>query len=441
MAKIKMTATVNYKFLMDCQNDPVIDTVVLEGSTRSSKTYSIIQYLIIEWCIKKEGSAVRCFRYDSTTHNTTTIADFKEIMRDLGLWESGSWNGQEKIFRFLNGSVFAFSATSDKQKLHGLKQDVAYYNEVMEIPEESHTQISYRTTELTIMDFNPSFSRHWVFQQLIDTDLPNVAYKHSTYKDNPFLTPKQIDEIEKYEPTPENKKRGTADDYKWSVWGLGKRGKIEGAVFKLYEVVDFFPDPEHCQRYGIGMDFGYTTDPTGIVECALFQDGLYLRELCYETGLLTTPNHTRPDEPSIEGRLNDLGIGKDVKIYADCAEAKSIADLNLSGFNVVPSDKSKGTSKFGSIIDGINIMKKYKIYIHKASHNLLVEFENYKWAKNTLGVDLGKPIDEYNHLIDGARYWARTELQMHEYAKKGHGRSYLGKVSGRQPRSRGRQFR
>ena len=438
MAKIEVTN--NYKFLLDCHKDPEKDFIVLEGSTRSSKTYSIIQYLIIEWCLGKEGSVVRCFRYDSTDHNDTTIADFKEIMHSLDIWETaGSWNGTSKVYSWKNGSIFAFSATSDVGKLHGKKQDVAYLNEVMQIQEDAYTQISYRTNILTICDFNPSFSRHWIFSQFIDSDLPFVAYKHSTYRDNPFLTPKQIGEIEKYKPSPENRRRGTEDAYKWAVWGEGKRGKIEGAVFKLYEVTDFFPNPRHCQRYGLGLDFGYTTDPTGIIECALFQDGLYLRELCYETGLLTTPNHTRPDEPSIEGRLKELGIGNDVKIYADCAEAKSIADLNLSGFNVIPSDKSKGNSKFGSIIDGINVMKKYKIYLYKGSHNLQVEFEQYKWATNTLGVDLGKPIDNYNHLIDGARYFCRTELQSYEYAKSNSSNSRQAISSSRAPR--GRRFR
>ncbi len=436
MSEVAITVTTNYEFLMECHNNEAIDTVVLEGSTRSTKTYSIIQYLIIEWCMQREGSTVRCFRYDSTTHNATTIADFKEVMATLGFWGMGSWNGQEKIFRFDNGSIFAFSATSDKQKLHGLKQDVAWYNESMEIPEESHSQISYRTRLLNIMDFNPSFSQHWIFSQLVDADRPNVAYKHSTYQDNPFLTPKQIDEIEKYEPTPENKKRGTADQYKWDVYGLGKRGQVEGAIFKLHGVTDFFPDPEHCQRYGIGLDFGFSLDPTGIVECALFQDQLYLRELCYETGLITTPNLSRPNEPSIEGALNDLNISKDTKIYADCAMPQQIADLQYSGFNVIACTKGKD-----SIINGLNLMRERKIFIHKASHNLRVEFERYKWKQDTRGVWKNEPIDDYNHLIDGARYWCMAELQMAKYAKKGGTTPRMAiSTTSRPPKSRTRKY-
>lgn len=422
---------------MECHKKPEINTIVMEGSTRSTKTYSIVQYLILEWCIKKAGSIVRCFRFDSTTHNATTITDFKEIMNSFGLWGQGSWNGQEKIFRFNNGSIFAFSATSDKQKLHGLKQDVAWYNEAVEIPEESHSQISYRTKHLTLMDFNPSFSQHWIFSQLVDADLEHVAYKHSTYKDNPFLTPKQIDEIEKYKPTDENKRRGTANEYMWSVYGCGERGHVEGAVFKLYEVSDFFPDPELCQRHGYGLDFGFSQDPVGLIECAIFQDNLYLRELCYEKGLITTPNVSRPNEPSIEGVMKELGIDKNSKIYADCANPQQIADLCYSGFNVIACTKGKD-----SIVNGINLMRERKIFLHKASHNLRVEFERYRWARNTLGVWLTKPVDEYNHLIDGARYWCMAELQMEKYAKGGSNRPQMAITKTTHPTSRRtRRFR
>jgi phage terminase large subunit len=419
MGKVDVHGTVNLEFLLECHDNPVIDTVIFEGSTRSTKTYSIIQYLIIKWCVEQPGSVVRVFRYDSTTHNSTTIADFKEIMRTLDLWDEGSWNGQEKVFRWSNGSIFAFSATSDPQKLHGLKQHVAFFNEAMEIQEDAYTQTSYRTTHLTIFDFNPSYNKHWLFEQFIDVVLPNVAYKHSTYKDNPFLTPKQIGEIEKYEPTPENKKRGTADAYKWSVWGLGERGRVEGAIFKLFDVVDFFPDPRNCQRYGLGLDFGFSLDPTAIVECALFQDGLYLRELCYETGLITTENTTRPGEPSIEGVLNELSIDKEVKIYADCACPQQIQDLRFSGFNVVPCVKGPG-----SVLQGLDLMRQRKIYIHKASHNLRMEMEHYTWKRGIRDGEWKRdPIDKWNHLIDGARYWSMAELQMQKFQQPSGGRA------------------
>jgi phage terminase large subunit len=381
---------------MDIEKDPSKDIAILEGSTRSTKTYSIIQYLIINHCVAQAGSTVRCFRFDSVTHNGTTIADFKEIMMTLDLWDEGSWNGTEKIFRFTNGSEFAFSATSDPQKLHGLKQKVAYFNEVMEIDEDAYTQVAYRTTDLQ----------------------DNCAYQHSTYKDNPFLSELQIKSIEQYEPTPENKKRGTANAWKWDVYGLGKRGKVEGAVFELFGVTEFFPARENCQRWGMGLDFGFSLDPTALVECALFQDELYVREWIYKQGLVTTTNVTRPNEPSIEGNMREVGVSDDVKIYADCSAPQQIADLGYSGFNVIPCVKGAG-----SILQGIDLMKQRKIFIHKDSNNLQLEFEHYRWKSvRAKGGEMGfkrEPEDKNNHAIDAVRYWAMAELQIAKFERSG----------------------
>lgn len=407
MAEVEIEVTSNFEFLDNLPDGK--DTAVLEGSTRSTKTYSIEQFCIIRWCIEKPGVTVRCFRHDSTTHNKTTIKDFKEIMMIMDLWDEGSWNGTEKEFKFNNGSLFAFAATSDQQKLHGLKQDVAWLNEVMEIDSDAYAQIAFRTTQLTIMDFNPSFNHHWVFSEIIPAD--NCAYKHSTYKDNPFLTEKQVAEIEKYEPTEFNIRRGTADAWKWDVYGLGKRGKIEGAVFNLFEVTDYFPDKTMCQRWGMGMDFGFSLDPTTLIECALWQDALYIREWIYETGLITTQNVTRPGEPSIEGHLKELQISKDVKIYADCAAPQQIADLQISGFNVIPCVKGAG-----SILQGIDLMKQRKIFIHRKSSNLQLEFEHYRWKKRASDGDFKRePEDKWNHAIDAVRYWSMAELQQDKW--------------------------
>lgn len=429
MAGVEIEVTSNYQFLVDTEADETKDTAVLEGSTRSTKTYSILQYLIIAWSISVPGSIIRCFRFDGVTHNTTTIPDFKEIMHTLDLWEGGSWNGQEKVFRFDNGSIFAFSATSDAQKLHGMKQDVAWYNEAMEIDIDAHSQIAFRTKSLTVMDFNPSFSRHWIFDQIIPAD--STAYKHSTYKDNPFLTEKQVREIEKYEPTPENIKRGTADAWKYDVYALGKRGKIEGAIFKLFETVDFFPEPHMCQRHGYGLDFGFSLDPTALIECALYQDNLYLREHIYERGLITTTNVSRPSEASIEGRMAQIGVSKDSKIYADCAAPQQIQDLILSGYNVIPCTKGPG-----SILQGIDLLRQRKMMPTKASVNIQTELEHYKWAKSTHGEFKRKPEDKYNHAIDAIRYWAAAELQQDKFAhgmstRKIKVKSVVGRRAGR----------
>ena len=418
MSIAEITGTVNYEFLIDTDKEK---TIVMEGSSRSSKTFSIFQYLVINKLLQIPGYIARCWRLNSATHNDTTIQDFKDVMLMVGeakgiqgYWDkAGSWNGQDKVYRFVNGSVMAFNGTVDEQKIQGKKQHCSFFNEVMEISQGSYRQAAMRTTEKIIMDFNPSYNRHWVFDSMEERIRKGeVFYKHSTYKDNPFLSKEQVSEIESYDPTnPENVENGTADAWTWDVYGLGKRGKVKGAIFTLWENwYGAFPDRDLCQRWGYGLDFGFSLDPTALIECALFQDILYVREIVYKDNLLVTKNMTRPDEPSLENLLEQNRIDKDAKIYADCAAPGSITDLRMSGYNVIACEKGPD-----SILQGINLLKRRKIRI--VGRNIHHEFEHYKWKEKPMGLQDGsnkydrKPVDKFNHAIDAIRYWARAELQ------------------------------
>jgi len=214
--------------------------VVLEGSARSGKTWSIIMHLIL--CALAERVRIFAGRHDGATCDDSIVADFQDIMELWQLWQPNRWNKTEKKYTFENGSVWKFGGTKEQQKKHGRKQDYLWLNETMEIPESTWTQLAIRTTGQIILDFNPSFSQHWVFSQVLTQPESEVAYIHSTYRDNPFLPDVQVREIEKLEPTPQNRQRGTADEWKWQVYGLGKRGRPEGAIYKLYDLRRF-PGP------------------------------------------------------------------------------------------------------------------------------------------------------------------------------------------------------
>jgi len=402
-----ISATVNFDRLMSLPADAEI--VVLEGSTRSSKTISVVQFLILQ-CLNIDKTVVRCFRKDGVTHDKTTVADFRFVMGQFGgqqgdadYWTTaGRWNEVKKTYTFNNGSTFSFHETKNVGTLHGMACDFAWFNEVMEISYEAWKQIVIRCRKMKIVDFNPSFNHHWVFSKIMTQ--AGVCHYHSTYKDNPFLSPAQVREIEKYDPSnPENVRAGTADQWYWDVYGLGKRGKVEGAIFKLWTTTTDFPEPHMCQRWGYGLDFGFHPDPAALIECALYQDGLYLREHLYEQKLIPTKNITRPGEPSIQGRFEEMNLSKEAKIYADCSQPGTVHDLALCGYNIVGCHKPPG-----SVLDGITLCQKFKLYVHHQSMNLQAELEHYKWKQKNDGTWLQDPEDKWNHLLDPLRYWGRT---------------------------------
>ena len=322
----------------------------------------------------------------------------------FGLWRQASWNGSKFVYTFPNGSVFQFRGTNSPAKLHGPRREIAWGNEAMELSYDAHRQIAMRTAEEIIYDFNPSLNHHWMFDKILTRD--DCAYIHSTFRDNAMLPDKARLEILGLEPTLENKRQGTADEWAWTVYGLGKRGRKEGAIFKAWDVTDDWPSRLHCQRWGYGLDYGFSADPTALVECALFQDTLYLREHLYERGLVAQENPMEPSIPSIEGRLHEMKITPDARIHDDNARPEITQALRNSGFKIISTKKGAG-----SVLAGIDRLRSLPIKVHRSSHNLQMEMESYSWDKNAQGEYLDVPEDKNNHLIDAARYWAMAELQ------------------------------
>jgi hypothetical protein len=201
--------------------------IVNEGSSRSTKTYSILQYVITE-CLNAKIRVTVC-RAKLTWLKSTVIPDFKEVMhKQFNEWDEDSWNKSDSIYYFNNGSEISFVGIDEKQKLHGRKQEIAWVNEAVEIEQGEFTQLLLRTTKRLILDYNPAYESHWIYDKVIPRD--DCTFIKSTYKDNPFLEPEIVQEIERLEPTPENIKQGTADEVSWKIYGLGERAAQSQAL-------------------------------------------------------------------------------------------------------------------------------------------------------------------------------------------------------------------
>lgn len=416
MAEISVTK--NFDFLEEEWDDNNI--FVMEGSTRSGKTVAIVQWLAL-LCLN-QTLVVRVYRHDAARHVAGAITDLDQVLSEQFKLIEGKnpktsqykkrQDGNKEYTFYSTGSKIIFCGTSDIMKLHGPGCDIAWFNEVMEISFEAYEQISYRTRQKTIMDFNPSYNRHWVFDKIMKIK-SGVAINHSTYEDNDFLTKEQVASIESKDPSnPDNVRAGTADEYEWAVYGLGKRGHVKGAVFRNWEITDFWPGGDQWQRWGYGQDFGFQVSPSALVEIGIYNRKLYMRERMYNLNYMTTKNITRPDLPSIQGHYEDMGISKDSLICADQAAVEDIASLKSYGYNIIGVSKKASKRKAdgnSSILTGINIMKKFKIFVHRDSTNLQFELEHYKWKEQryTDGETqlMPMPVDKDNHLIDGGRYW------------------------------------
>lgn len=376
--------------------------VVNEGSSRSTKTYSILQYLI-QMALKYPGLTTTITRAKLTWLKATIIPDFESILRNqFDMWNESAYNKSEQVYN-LFGSKFSFVGLDEAQKLHGRKQDIAWICEAIEATKKDFEQLAIRTTKQIILDYNPSTDTHWIY----DTVIPrkDCTFIKSTYHDNPFLEPEIRHEIERLEPTPENIAQGTADEVSWKIYGLGERATQKGLIFGSATIVDEFP--ANCKKLFRGLDFGYTNDPTALIKIGLFRGELYLQEEIYERKLVNRKNEKMPHQKSIEAEFERLKIGPGEVIWADSADPKSIQDLRNCGFNVRAAVKGAG-----SILNGIDVMKRYKINIVKDSVNLIKERNNYKWKSDAAGNALNIPVDAFNHGWDAGRYGCVMELDV-----------------------------
>lgn len=355
------------------------------GGTRSGKTYAILQMLI--YICQREANEGRTPTVNSVVSETYphlrrgAIRDFKEIMAKEGIWDEDRWSATDSTYKFPNGTMLEFFSADSPGKVHGAARDRLFINECQNISYEVARQLLVRTRGKAVFDYNPTHS-FWLNE--VYEPREECVCIHSTYKDNDFLTAEQIAEIES----------NRTDTNWWKVYGEGKVGTLEGLIYD-FEQIDALPDGGGLRECW-GLDFGFTHDPTALVHI-LADTGrkvAYLEEQVYKAGMLNS---------DIAAELGRLGLRRGDKIYADCAEPKSIAEIAREGFNIVSADKGAPV-RSDKLKWQIQWMQGWRIKVTKASTNLITELRNYRWATDRNGASLDYPIDEYNHALDAARY-------------------------------------
>lgn len=376
-----MKANPNYTYLR--KKLPEQRITLLQGGTRSGKTYSTIYYLI--WLCHEyqdAGMEIDITRDTFTALKATVWHDFKNVLRELDLYDVTNHNRTDHIYS-LFGNTINYYGADNPSKIHGRSRDILWVNEAQQFPEETIDQLFPRTRHRIICDYNPALPlEHW-----LDRYIPQYPPLITTYKDNPHLTKSQIEDIE-------SRKNQT---YWWSVYGSGKRAQPEGAIFTNWKE-GAFPDVQPIY----GMDFGFSVDPTTLVATYIdkAQKLLYLKELIYQPKLTTSQIQSLALEYAGKGA-----------IVADSAEPRLITELSSKGLNMIAAEKGQG-----SVTGGIAMMQDFTIIVDPSSTNLIKELNNYAW------LDKGRisPMDAFNHCIDAARY-----AVMHQLANPHRGKYYV----------------
>lgn len=364
--------------------------IINTGSSRSSKTHSILQ---IEWvmCLQKPNTRVSIWRETKADCKMTILADLKKAVPTFPNLENVTFNKTESIYTFLNGSTIEFMGGDEENRVHGFQGNIAHLNEPYKFGLEAFDQIDMRTSDFIIIDWNPK-NNHWIDEV---ARRENAIVIHSTFKDNPFIPEEQKKKILSYDPSnPYNVEQGTANNYLWQVYGLGLKAEKPNRIFKGWKTLnnaDFEKLP--YQSY-YGLDFGLSA-PTALVEMKFDGDENYFfRERLYK------PLN------DIKGSLSDeferLGIEKHKQIICDSGNELNKEEsrkLKNSGYNVIQAKKGSG-----SIAAGIETMQKSKIHYTRESINIEAEYEQYSW-KVWQGIQMDVPEENGDdHDIDAMKY-------------------------------------
>ena len=386
----KVAVTPVYQKLDAAYRSGRYNVFVLEGGSRSSKTYSIIQFWI-RYALEHQDRTRRVIvsRLKATWITATVLKDFVDVLKDYGLYNPKQHNKSIGAGVYtLYTTEFWFLGLDDEQRIHGMKSDAFWINEAVEASFDDYAQLMQRCSGFAILDYNPSYDEHWIYDKICKRE--KTRYMHSTMLDNPLIPDNAKEQILSYEPTEYNIQHGTADKRKWQIYG-----SLEGLIYENWGYCKEIP--VWMDKRGYGMDLGFTLDPTGIVECAFDAKAntLYLREVCYRTHM---------ESADIIRFYKSI---PSMRIMSESADPRLVSEIQNAGIRIFPVIKGQG-----SVEASISVMKGYKMLITEDSVNLIKEIKNYTWefdekAKRFINQPAKGQAD---HLLDAARYWVMGEL-------------------------------
>lgn len=381
------------------------------GSGKSFSTSTFLERLTFEMTpAEKIVHQILYTRYTMVSANISIIPEFLEKAELDGTQKYFRSTRSEVINRMTGSKVmFRGLKTSSGTQTAKLKSIHGITTFVVDEAEEWVSEKEFETIMLSIRQkgiqnriiivMNPTDNNHWVYKRFIEnthkevmydgvpvqiSTHPNVLHIHTTYLDNiENLSPEFIKEVE-------DMKANNPEKYVHTVMGRWS-DVAEGAVFKHIGVVKEFP--KWCKKVAIGLDFGFTHDPSAAVMCGMIDNNIYIDELFYRTGMLGT---------DIIKELRRFG---DIKVIADSADPRLIQEIHNGGIRIYPVEKGQG-----SIIAGIDKLKTLNIFVTERSYNVLKEYRNYVWDTDKDGNYINMPAQGYDHSMDAIRYYCLAIL-------------------------------
>ena len=367
------------------------------GGTSAGKTIAILQ-ILIDKAQSDTTPTLTSVVSESFPHlRRGAMRDFLNIMQEHRYFDESRWSKTDFTYTFETGSKLEFFSADQPSKVRGPRRDRLFINECNNIPYEAFDQLEVRTRDEVWLDWNPT-SEFWWYDEVA----PHREHDFITltYKDNEALDPQIVASIE-------SRKHNKAW---WTVYGLGQLGEVEGKIFTNWQIIDEIPHEARLERRG--LDFGYSNDPSALVDLYSYNGGIILDERLYQKGM---------SNKQIADLIRNLEDARTL-VVADSSEPKSIDEIASYGVNIIPANKGQG-----SVLQGIQKLQDQRVSITKRSINGIKEYRNYMWMTDRDGRIINTPIDMWNHFMDAARY-ANESLKPRTEAPRVKKAAWVGRV-------------
>lgn len=372
--------------------------LIIQGSRRSAKSFSIYKWLyFLSMGKERETNLVVCASYPALQN---AIQDFQRAC-DATV-ENNQILGYH--YRLPNGSLFQFKSFDDYTKAQGTSCTRLFVEEALNVSEDIITTLSMSCTKQIYFAYNPT--KKSFLDKYILPDKSN--FLHTTYKDNPHLTPEQIAEFESITKRGTSPTATTLDRYAYQVYVLGEFSSMAGKVFmEIWNMTDDeYADIRATECYG--LDFGYvdSKDSTCLVGAKIQNNCLYLKEyIC---------SQTLSKDYDLAWAMVDAGITPYDYIFGDWAgmgktRMTALTTANNGEWSESPINKGFQISNAakGNVVEGIQRMQQFdRIYVTESSVHLREEMDRYELNEE------GKEISKHQNCVDAARYAANTMLLM-----------------------------
>ena len=198
---------------------------ILRGGRRSGKTFAILRFLML-YCEAIPKTVVNVASMTAEQGRLGAYADAKTI-KDLAptLFEDVEVLTSPREFRFANGSRIHFNQYSNSETAKGIACDWLFINEANNFTKQQYVDLAANVRRGIFLDYNPNI-QFWVDDLFTDDDICD-----STWRDNPYLTPTQLEYFAMLKRQAERPDATAVDRRNYSVYYLGRYSELQGSIF------------------------------------------------------------------------------------------------------------------------------------------------------------------------------------------------------------------